>query len=89
MLIQEVGYYINLGISYRFHTFGVNIGKFCRGIRVRRYDNTMEKIKFSQAIIRYQVKILLGWISFLTINSNSKRRAIHDMASGTVMLLKN
>ena len=37
-------------------------------------------------MIRYPVKLLLGWISFLTINSNPKRRAIHDLASGSVMI---
>jgi hypothetical protein len=31
------------------------------------------------------IKLLLGAISFLTISSNPKRRAIHDFMSGSVM----
>jgi uncharacterized RDD family membrane protein YckC len=41
-----------------------------------------------QAFFRYVLKISLGWISFLTMHSNSQRRAIHDFAAGSVMIKK-
>ena len=65
---------------------GFTLGNYLKGIRVRKYSDTTKRINIFQAIIRYPVKIILGWISFLTINSNPKRRAIHDLVSGTVMI---
>lgn len=67
-------------------SLGFTLGNYLKGIRVRKHTNTTKRINFLQAIVRYPVKILLGWISFLTINSNPERRAIHDMVSGTVMI---
>jgi len=67
-------------------TFGCTLGNYVKKIRVRQESDTSRHINIFQAIIRYPVKLLLGWISFLTINSNPKRRAIHDLASGSVMI---
>lgn len=67
-------------------TFGCTLGNYLKGIRVRKQSNTQERINILQAMVRYPVKIFLGWISFLTIHSNPKRRAIHDLASGSVMI---
>ena len=72
-----------------FQTFGCTLGNYMRGIRVRNFENTSKKINLLQAIIRYPVKLFLGWISFLTIHGNPKRRAMHDIISGTVMIYKN
>jgi uncharacterized RDD family membrane protein YckC len=66
--------------------FGSTLGNYLKGIRVRKHSNSSKRINIFQAIIRYPVKVLLGWISFLTINSNPKRRAIHDLVSGSVMI---
>ena len=68
-----------------FMTLGCTLGNYIKGIRVRKDSDSTKRINFGQAIIRYPIKILLGWISFLTIHSDPKRRAIHDMASGSVM----
>jgi uncharacterized RDD family membrane protein YckC len=65
---------------------GCTLGNYIKRIRVRQHSNTTKRINLFQAIIRYPVKIFLGWVSFLTIHSNPKRRAIHDLVSGTVML---
>jgi uncharacterized RDD family membrane protein YckC len=65
---------------------GCTRGNFIKGIRVRKNAESSRRINILQAFLRYPVKILLGWISFLTINSNPKRRAIHDLVSGTVMI---
>lgn len=67
-------------------TLGSTLGNYLKGIRVRKNSDPTKSINILQAIIRYPVKVLLGWISFLTINSNPKRRAIHDLVSGTVMI---
>jgi uncharacterized RDD family membrane protein YckC len=70
-------------------TFGCTVGNYIRGIRVRRFSNTNSRINFFQAMIRYAVKVMLGWISFLTIHGNPSRRAIHDLASGSVMIYRH
>jgi len=67
-------------------TFGFTLGNYLKGIRVRKNTDLTKRINIFQAIIRYPVKVLLGWISFLTISSNTRRRAIHDLVSGSVMI---
>ena len=67
-------------------TLGSTLGNYLKGIRVRKNSDSTKCINILQAIVRYPVKVLLGWVSFLTINSNSKRRAIHDLVSGSVMI---
>jgi uncharacterized RDD family membrane protein YckC len=67
-------------------TLGCTIGNYLKGIRVRRVGNTARKINLIQAILRYAVKIMLGWLSFLTIHQNTERRAIHDLVAGSVMV---
>jgi len=67
-------------------TVGCTPGNYIKKIRVRKYSDSTKRINFFQAITRYPIKVFLGWISFLTINSNPKRRAIHDLVSGSVMI---
>lgn len=67
-------------------TIGATLGNFIKGIRVRSIKDQTKKITLLQAFIRYPVKIGLGWISFLTINTNPHKRAIHDLVSGSVMI---
>lgn len=69
-----------------FMTFGCTLGNYIKGIRVRKHEDITQKINIGQSIIRYPVKFLLGGISFVTINSNLRRRAIHDLVSGSVMI---
>jgi uncharacterized RDD family membrane protein YckC len=65
---------------------GFTLGNYIKGIRVRNANNSEKKINLFRALLRYIIKILLGWISFLTISSNPKRQAIHDLAAGSVMI---
>ncbi|WP_127132918.1 RDD family protein [Pseudoflavitalea rhizosphaerae] len=65
---------------------GATMGNLIMGIRVRRYGNASSRINIVQALFRYIMKLCLGWISFLTINSNPERRAMHDMAVGSVLV---
>jgi uncharacterized RDD family membrane protein YckC len=67
-------------------SMGCTLGNYIKKLRVRQFENTAKRINFFQAIIRYTVKIFLGWISFLTINSNKEKRAIHDFAAGSVVI---
>jgi uncharacterized RDD family membrane protein YckC len=67
-------------------TFGGTIGNNIKGIRVRKISNEDQGINFFQALIRYFFKLLLGWLSFVSIFSSSKNRALHDIISGTVMI---
>ena len=65
---------------------GGTIGNRIKGIRVRQHGNEQRRINLAQAYLRYVLKVSLGWISFLTMHSNSQRRAIHDFASSSVMV---
>lgn len=62
------------------------VGQFITGIRIRTVD-TYEKISLPLAYIRVAVKFMLGWYSFFSILFSDQKRAIHDYASGTVVLL--
>jgi uncharacterized RDD family membrane protein YckC len=67
-------------------TLGCTIGNYLKGIRVRRVGDHSKKINFIQALLRYAVKVFLGWLSFLTIHQNTERRAMHDLVAGSVMI---
>lgn len=69
-------------------TLGATLGNYLMKIRARKNSDTGKKMNLFQAYIRFIVKFLLGWLSFLTINSNKERRAIHDLVGGTVMIAK-
>ncbi len=69
-------------------TLGATIGNLIKGIRVRSHTDVSKHINILQALFRYIIKIALGWISFLTMHTNTKRRAIHDFAVGSVMIRK-
>ncbi len=45
-----------------------------------------ERITILQSYIRFIVKGLLGWLSFVTIHFNGEHRAIHDFAGSSVMI---
>lgn len=67
-------------------SLGCTLGNYIKGIRVRQHDGATKRINIFQALVRYVVKIALGWVSFLTIHSNDERRAIHDFMAGSVMI---
>lgn len=67
---------------------GCTLGNYLMKIRVRKFSDDNKKINLLQAYVRFAVKILFGWISFVTIHGNKERRAIHDFAAGSVMIEK-
>ncbi len=66
--------------------FGCSIGNYVSGIRVRKFNDEEKRIGIFQSYLRFIVKILLGIISFFTVTSNKSKRAIHDMAAGSIMI---
>ena len=62
------------------------LGNYIKDIRVRQVSDSNRRINVFQSLMRYVLKLLLGWISFLTIHSNKEKRAIHDFAAGSVMI---
>lgn len=69
-------------------SFGGTVGHMIIGLRVKREKNTEKNVLFPLAIIRFVTKALLGWISLLTVTSNSKNKAIHDSIIGSIVVYK-
>lgn len=67
-------------------TVGCTLGNWITKIRVKQYEDENRKINFLQALIRYVIKVMLGWLSFITIHFNAEKRAIHDIVIGSVMI---
>ena len=53
--------------------FGATVGHFFNDIMVKQESEPNRNINFFRAIIRFCVKLLLGWISLLTVNGNNKK----------------
>ena len=67
-------------------TIGATIGHLILGLRIRRSNDENRKIIFPIAIVRFLIKAALGWISLLTISILKKKKAIHDLVAGSVVL---
>ena len=69
---------------------GGTVGQRIMGLRVRVKKSFVEKrekknINFFSSLLRYISKILLGWISLLTIHSDKYGQALHDKIGSSVM----
>jgi uncharacterized RDD family membrane protein YckC len=64
------------------------VGQFVFKFRVRKLDEK-NKINFGQAFVRIIIKYLLGWISLMTIPARADRRAMHDLATGSIVVNSN
>jgi uncharacterized RDD family membrane protein YckC len=69
------------------NTTGGTLGYRTMGLKIRRFGELNKKLKFPQSFLRAVMKFAFGWISFLSINLDPHRRAMHDKASGTVVLI--
>lgn len=67
-------------------TFGGTIGHLSIGLRVKKEKDHTKKIIFPAAILRFIIKVFLGWISLLTITGNSKNKSIHDSIVSSVVI---
>jgi uncharacterized RDD family membrane protein YckC len=68
--------------------FGGTVGHHVLKVNIKKLKNPELKLNIFQASLRFITKYLLGWLSFLTITGNKRRRAIHDMTSGSIVLYK-
>ena len=66
--------------------FGVTLGQDKMEIRVRKVSDETKRINIFQAILRFVFKYIFGWLSFITLFTSQKKRAIHDIVSGIVMI---
>ncbi len=66
--------------------FGMTIGHNLMKIKVQKDHPDAGKITILVAFLRYSIKLALGWISLLTIMGNDKRKAIHDLATNTIVV---
>jgi uncharacterized RDD family membrane protein YckC len=64
---------------------GFTIGHYIMNLRVKNTNDPSKNIMFISAIFRFLIKPLLGWLSFLTVTSNKRKRAIHDILCGSVV----
>lgn len=67
---------------------GGSIGHYLVRIRVKNQGNLRNNVSLSFAILRFLIKIFLDWISLLTVTNDKKKRAIHDIASNSVVIVK-
>tara|TARA_R110000796_G_scaffold250788_3_gene380615 strand:- start:18342 stop:18734 length:393 start_codon:yes stop_codon:yes gene_type:complete len=66
--------------------YGGTIGHSYSNILVKNEDEPSKNISFPLAVLRFAVKLLLGWISLLTVTSNEKRKAIHDFVAKSIVI---
>jgi uncharacterized RDD family membrane protein YckC len=62
------------------------IGNRLMGIQVKQAADETQRPTLWQAYIRFVFKLVLGWLSFVTMHFNVQRRAIHDLVGRTVMI---
>lgn len=67
-------------------SLGGTIGNRIMKLQVRRVDDESKNINIIQSYIPFAVKFILGLVSFVTIHMNKKKRALHDIAAGSVMV---
>ena len=66
--------------------FGGTIGHSRLNLSVKSLNDESKNLNFFQALIRYLFKVILGWLSLLTIGSTEKKTAIHDSIVQAVVL---
>ena len=63
------------------------LGQKITGIRIRKFGN-YRRLSFPVALLRVTIKGLLGFISLFTIIFSKNKRAIHDYASDSIVILE-
>ncbi|MTB51170.1 RDD family protein [Lewinella sp. W8] len=62
------------------------LGHKAVGIRVKRLADEQRNISFPAALLRFLLKVLLGWISLITVSTSEQRLAIHDRAVKSIVV---
>ena len=68
--------------------YGGTLGHRILGLRVARYDYPEQRISIIRSSIRFIIKYTLGWLSLFTVTASDEKRAIHDFASGSILLYR-
>ena len=66
--------------------FGQSIGHSYLKIKVVKDDTSQKNISFPIAIFRFLCKAFLGWLSFLTVSTSEKKKAIHDLIANSIVV---
>lgn len=66
--------------------YGATIGHSFSNIKVIKDQEDSTHITFITALGRFVVKVLLGWLSLLTVTSNEKKKAIHDFIANSIVI---
>jgi uncharacterized RDD family membrane protein YckC len=66
--------------------YACTLGQYIMHIRVRSAVHPDERINIVLSCLRYLIKFVLGWLSFLSIAFNPHRQAIHDLAVESIMI---
>ena len=64
------------------------IGNRLMGLQVKQFNVEGKRLNIIQSYVRFIAKLLLGWLSFLTVHANAQKRAMHDMVCNSVMTKK-
>lgn len=67
---------------------GGTVGHHLLGIRVAKRDGS-SNINIFAASIRFVVKLLLGWLSFIFVLTTRKHQAVHDLVAGSIVVHKD
>ncbi|GGG57662.1 hypothetical protein GCM10011414_29370 [Croceivirga lutea] len=65
---------------------GATIGHTYSNISVQQDNEIGKRISFPIALLRFILKSTLGWLSLLTVTSNEKRKALHDIVANSVVI---
>ncbi|MEO5979796.1 MAG: RDD family protein [Chryseolinea sp.] len=66
--------------------YSATVGQRLMKIKVVRNDDPYTRISLVNAYKRWFTKAVLGWVSFITINYEPRHRAMHDIASDSVVV---
>jgi uncharacterized RDD family membrane protein YckC len=67
---------------------GSTVGHYLCNLRV--VDNkTGGNVNFFKAVLRTLLKAVLGWLSFVTMATTLRHQAIHDLATGSTVQIRN
>lgn len=84
-ILKAIALFIALSYEPVLITTGRTVGQLVMGIRVKHLSMD-QRMPLINAFARFWLRMMLGWISFITIHTNPERRAIHDLATGAVVI---
>ena len=68
---------------------GATVGHRIMGLRVRDRRDRSRNIGLGFALLRFALKLSLGWISLLLVSKKNNRQAIHDEAARSVVVFSS